>query len=234
MTTVLKRPIPDAEEHVAFTPHKRGTLSSCVRHDGGMELDCHGAGKEHASRGSLTLSEHREVPSKVPGVPGGMGALSQPSTFRTVEQNAWLAVEELNAMFQAHPDLFQHTPLLSYHSFTRTTKPSVFSKMCSVHSVSAEDVVKGAVAGPLHLRLVLHVLQNVYQGYSDASIVLSSFHTPEWMKLWCNKWGFSASRRSMTSIYTVNAFPEPDTETRADRQLPVRTMLVPSFSPNFR
>jgi hypothetical protein len=145
-----------------------------------------------------------------------------------------LAVEELNAMFQAHPDLFQQTPLLSYHSFTRTTKPSVFSKMCSVHSVSAEDVVKGAVAGPLHLRLVLHVLQNVYQGYSDASIVLSSFHTPEWMKLWCNKWGFSTSRRSMTSIYTVNAFPEPHTETRADRQLPVRTMLVPSFSPNFR
>jgi hypothetical protein len=77
------------------------TLSSCVRHDGGMELDCHGAGKEQAFRGSLTLSEHREVPSKVPGVPGGMGALSQPSTFRTVEQNAWYG--ELSSRVEPHP-----------------------------------------------------------------------------------------------------------------------------------
>lgn len=138
-------------------------------------------------------------------------------------------------MYEANAALFSKTPLLSYHSFTRTSKPSVFSRMCSVYSVSAEDVVRGAVQGPLHLRMILHVLQNVYHGFADAGINLSSFHTPDWMKPWCAKWGFSTSHRSMTTIYTVNAYPtQHAVDGVCHGQPPVRTLLVPSFSPSFR
>lgn len=138
-------------------------------------------------------------------------------------------------MFEVNPSVFAKTTLLSYHSFTRTSKPSVFSKMCSVYSVSPEEIVQGAVQGPLHLRMILHILQHVYQGYADASIILSSFHTPEWLKPWCSKWGFATSKRCMTTIYTVHAFPHaPEAGVpEIHRQPPVRTLLVPSFPAGF-
>ena len=141
------------------------------------------------------------------------------------------AFGELNLIQANCPQQFSEVSLLSYHSFTRSTKDNVFSRLCSSQCVYPETLARGQ--GPLHLRMIFHVLQHAYQSYAEVSVVVSSFHPPQSatsaLQNWCAKWGFRFGPRERLTLYTVNAYGGY-VPIGLGTQPPVRALLVPDFA----
>ena len=125
---------------------------------------------------------------------------------------------------------FSQIPLLSYHSFTRSTRPAVFAKLCSSQCVYPQHVMSNPSQSPHHLRVVLDILDKAYCSFSEASVAVSSFHVPAWLQEWCSRWGFPSSSRARMTMYAVNAYPNYYQPIGLGTQPPVQTLLVPDFT----
>lgn len=107
---------------------------------------------------------------------------------RHIDPNVWSCFADLNVLMSANYRTLPGSLLRAYHSFTRSTKAALWSKVTT--SLGVPEDPRHLSQLPAHFGLVYMVLYQVLEPWPEATLVKYTIGIPPWLEPWCQKWGY--------------------------------------------
>lgn len=131
----------------------------------------------------------------------------------------WHCFAELNLLMDGHFNALPTSALRGYHSFTKAPRAQLWARFAASQGGQDGDHAFGRGSGPLHVQLVLFLLERALYCYPDLQIIKYSVAVPPWMHAWCSRWG--PGRDGQLHMYALHAYTPCGTQTRV--------LYVPEF-----